>query len=297
MVPVYNDAEGEDQFMLYATYEKVLGLIQLPLDGNPNKCMGLIAHPGPIAAISVSFDGKYAFTCGGADLTVNQWLIEPQSVSSASYLGGDGIEPFVRLVEGGESGEFFADMKDYFYYSQIRSQGEDTTKARVLDGTLPAAEVPHLMCALGYFPTQLEIKNMSTEIKYSKFSETGEAVDRVNFEDFVKLYVNHRPVFAVGPQQIASAFDAMKRVDEGFLTREAFVSLLTKVGETMTVEEIEDCFQKLVGQKAIAEVLPEEIDPHDFAANILGLADLQELNTSEDPEFSGALDSQMTDGQ
>ena len=44
--------------MLYATYEKVLGLVQLPLDGNPNKCMGLIAHPGPIAAISVSYDGK-----------------------------------------------------------------------------------------------------------------------------------------------------------------------------------------------------------------------------------------------
>ena len=46
--------------MLYATYEKVLGLVQLPLDGNPNKCMGLIAHPGPIAAISVSYDGKSA---------------------------------------------------------------------------------------------------------------------------------------------------------------------------------------------------------------------------------------------
>ena len=75
----------------------------------------------------------------------------------------------------------------------------------MLDGTLPAAEIPHLMCALGYFPTQLEIKNMTAEIKYSKFSETGEAVDRVGFEEFVKLYVNHRPVFAVGPQQIGTA--------------------------------------------------------------------------------------------
>jgi len=270
-------AEGEDQFMLYATYEKVLGLVQLPLDGNPNKCMGLIAHPGPIAAISVSYDGKYAFTCGGADLTVNQWLIEPQSVSSASYLGGDGVEPFVRLVEGGESGEFFADMKDYFYYSQIRSQGEDTTKARVLDGTLPAEMIPDLMCALGFFPTQLEIKNMITEIKYSKFSETGEAVDRVGFEDFVKLYVNHRPVFAVGPEQILTAFDAMKRQDEAGVQRDALIELLTKNGEKMTVEEIEDCLQKLVGQRSIGEVLPEELDATEFAHNILGLTDLQTL--------------------
>jgi Ca2+-binding EF-hand superfamily protein len=243
--------------------------------------MGLIAHPGPIAAISVSYDGKYAFTCGGADLTVNQWLIEPQTVSSAAYLGGDGVEPFVRLVGGGESGAFFADMKDYFYYSQIRSQGEDTTKARVLDGTLPAEEIPHLMCALGFFPTQLEVKNMITEIKYSKFSETGEAVDRVGFEDFVKLYVNHRPVFAVGPQQIVTAFDAMKRQEEGFLNRDTLIDLLTKNGEKMSVEEIEDCLLKLVGTKNIAEVLPEEIDPMDFAQSVLGLADLEEISDEE----------------
>ena len=30
----------------------------------------------------------------------------------------------------------------------------------------------------------------------------GEYVDRIGFDDLVKLYVNHRPVFAVGPEQI-----------------------------------------------------------------------------------------------
>jgi hypothetical protein len=280
MTPVYSDAQGEDQFMLYATYEKVLGLVQLPLDGNPNKCMGLIVHPGPISAISVDYQGKYAFTCGGADLTVNQWLIEPQSVSSASFLGGDGIEPFVKLLEGGEEGEFFADMKDYFYYSQIRSQGEDTTKARTLDGTLPADEIPHLMCALGYFPTQLEIQNMITEIKYSKFSETGEVVERVGFEDFVKLYVNHRPVFAVGPRQVQLAVDAMKR-EEGPLSKQMLLSLLTKQGEKMTIEELEGCLQQLVGEGSLNAVLGDEIDGLDFAHNILGLADLEEVDSQE----------------
>merc|ERR1711959_493112 len=202
MQPVYKDADGDDQFMLYATYEKVLGLVQLPLDGNPNKCMGLIAHPGQIASISVDYQGKYAFTCGGSDLTVNQWLIDPQPVSSASYLAGSGIEPFVKLVDGGEEGEFFSDMKDYFYYSQIRSQDENTTKARTLDGTIPVEEVPHLMCALGYFPMQLEIKNMTNEVKYSRFAES--------------------------PQQIQAAFEAMKRHEGGPLPKEQFLQLLTK---------------------------------------------------------------------
>jgi WD40 repeat protein len=187
MQPVYRDPGivAEDQFMLYATQEKVLGLVQLPLDGNPHKCMGLIAHPGQISSISVDYQGHYAFTCGGADLTVNQWYIDALPVADASRMGGSVIEPFVKLVEGGEEGEFFSDMRDYFYYSQIRSQFEDTTKARVLDGTIPVEEIPHLMCALGYFPTQLEIKNMTNEVKYSRFGETGEFVDSINFDELV----------------------------------------------------------------------------------------------------------------
>ncbi|CAE7264886.1 CFAP251 [Symbiodinium natans] len=276
MTPVYAEADGEDQFMLYATHEKVLGLVQLPLDGNPNKCMGLIAHPGQIAAISVDYQGQYAFTCGGNDLTVNQWLIDPQPVANASVMGGSGIEPFVKLLDGGEDGAFFCDMKDYFYYSQIRSQDENTTKARMLDGMIPVQEIPHLMCALGYFPTQLEITNMTNEVKYSKFAETGEYVERIAFDDLVKLYVNHRPVFAVGPEQIRQAFEATKRHEPGPLSREAFLSLLTSHGEKMSYEELERCLEALVGDSSINRVLEEEVDALDFAHNVLGLAEAED---------------------
>jgi WD40 repeat protein/Ca2+-binding EF-hand superfamily protein len=281
MLPVYRDKDGEEQFMLYATYEKVLGLVQLPLDGNPNKCMGLIAHPGQISAISVAFQGQYAFTCGGNDLTVNQWLIDPQPVASASVMGGSGTEPFVKLLEGGEEGEFFSDMKDYFYYSQIRSQGEDTTKARVLDGMIPVDEIPHLMCALGYFPTQLEIKNMINEVKYSKFGESGQIVDRIGFEDFVKLYVNHRPVFSVGPEQIRQAFEALKKNSPGPIPRGMLLDLLQTKGEKMASEEIERCFEALVGESSVHRVLDDEVDALAFAQDVLGLADFEEAGTEE----------------
>eukprot|EP00927_Polykrikos_kofoidii_P072932 TRINITY_DN69007_c0_g1_i1.p1 TRINITY_DN69007_c0_g1~~TRINITY_DN69007_c0_g1_i1.p1 ORF type:complete len:979 (-),score=141.93 TRINITY_DN69007_c0_g1_i1:92-3028(-) len=283
MLPVYKDADGEDQFMLYATHEKVLGLVQLPLDGNPNKCMGLIAHPGQIAAISVDYQGQYAFTCGGNDLTVNQWLIDPQPVASASVMGGAGIEPFVKLLDGGEDGEFFSDMQDYFYYSQIKSQDENTTRARNLDGTIPVQEIPSLMCALGYFPTQLEIKNMTNEVKYSKFGDTGDYVDRIGFDDFVKLYVNHRPVFAVGPEQIRLAFEAMKRNEAGPLARDTLLSMLTSNGEKMTFEELQGCFEALVGDSSLHSVLDEEVDALEFARDVLGLE-----NGEEPTEEAGA---------
>jgi len=289
MTPVYKDADGEDQFMLYATHEKVLGLVQLPLDGNPNKCMGLIAHPGQISAISVDYQGQYAFTCGGNDLTVNQWLIDPTPVANANVMGGTGIEPFIKLIEGGLDGEFFSDMKDYFYYSQIKSQDEDTTKARILDGMIPVEEIPHLMCALGYFPTQLEIKNMKNEVKYSQFGESSEYVNRIGFEDLVKLYVNHRPVFAVGPEQIRQAFEAMKRHEPGPLSRDNLITLLTAHGEKMNFEELERCFESLVGEPSIGRVLDDEVDSLDFAQNVLGLADAEEQLSPEEQALAVAM--------
>jgi hypothetical protein len=33
--------------------------------------MGMIAHPDDVTDICVSADGKYVFTCGGDDLSVN----------------------------------------------------------------------------------------------------------------------------------------------------------------------------------------------------------------------------------
>jgi|TARA_B110000285_G_scaffold229766_1_gene295160 hypothetical protein len=48
----------------------------MPLDGNPNKTMGLIAHPNEIADFACSADGRYLFTCGGDDLSVKMWSID-----------------------------------------------------------------------------------------------------------------------------------------------------------------------------------------------------------------------------
>jgi hypothetical protein len=52
-----------------------VGLIKLPLEGNPNSTMGLIAHPGEITDIAASSDGKFLMTAGGNDFSVNIWEI------------------------------------------------------------------------------------------------------------------------------------------------------------------------------------------------------------------------------
>lgn len=126
----------------------------MPLDGNPNKTMGLIAHPNEIADFACSADGRYLFTCGGDDLSVKMWSIDVNPIEQAIAYGGQGIEPFINLIEGGRDGQIFQDMKDFFYYSMIRSQDENTTKTRKLNGTVPIVELPNLMRAMGYYPTK-----------------------------------------------------------------------------------------------------------------------------------------------
>jgi len=116
--------------------------------------MGLIAHPNKITDFCPSPDGRHLFTSGGDDLSVMMWNIDLNPIEQAIELGGDGIEPFVNLIEGGREGQIFQDMKDFFYYSMIRSMNESTTKTRKLDGTVPLEQLPNLMRAMGYYPTE-----------------------------------------------------------------------------------------------------------------------------------------------
>lgn len=115
--------------------------------------MGLIAHPDEVQDICASKDGKYVFTCGGSDLAVNMWQVDVQPIEQAIALGGEGIEPFIQLIEGGAEGQTYQDINDFFYYAMIRSKNENTMKTRKLEGRVPVEELPSLMQAMGYYPT------------------------------------------------------------------------------------------------------------------------------------------------
>ena len=90
--------------------------------------------------MACSHDGRYVFTAGGEDCTVNMWAVNTEYVLSsvvywgyatsmstsnsvleaASLLGGEGLSPFYGMLEGGREGELFAELEEYFYYSQIK---------------------------------------------------------------------------------------------------------------------------------------------------------------------------------
>lgn len=235
--------DDKERYLLYSTSNKVIGLIQLPLDGNPQKTMGLIAHPDDVQDICCSADGKYVFTCGGDDLAVNMWSVDVNPINQAIALGGEGIEPFIRLIEGGQQGQTFQDMNDFFYYSMIRSKKENTTRTRKLEGFVPVDELPNLMRAMGYYPTNQEINNMKSEVRFRTYPELGEPNNRVTLDEFIKLFVNHRPVYGIGKNNIEDAFKTIieqvgdSNFSEGIYGKD-FIDLLTSQGEEISHEEL-----------------------------------------------------------
>jgi WD40 repeat protein len=285
-------------FVAYATAEKVVGLAKMPFDGNPAKTMGLIAHPGEVTAIAIAGDAGLLATAGGADQTVNLWSINTAVVDAAeaaSLVGsgkeggqsGPSVAPFVSMLEGGEGGEAHEELIDYFYFAQLRTEGEETTKPRQITGTVPLVEIPNLMRALGYYPSEREVSNMVNEVKYADFTTLGTVKEVITLDEFIALYVNHRPVFGVNKAQIEQAFTVLAKVAAGQGGGSGTAQIgtfgvsgpidwgplreqLLSAGESLAEDDLATCLRALTG----LDDLPEgDLSSEAFVEQVLGFED------------------------
>ena len=255
-------------YLVYSTFDKVVGLIKLPLDGNPNKSMALIAHPGEVSCVVATFDGKYLITSGGSDRSVNLWAVATNALDASITLGGKGIDPYLSLIDGGRKGPFFQELLDYFYYAQLRSQGLATTQPRKITGYITVDEGVNLMRALGFYPSEQQIVAIKAEIRYenqalldaktggpsASASGPARSADLLNLDEFLKLYVNHRPVFGLGAKAFESAFaalGAMPKRDFSMSSEQLVTQLMTLGDEPMSMEEIEQALDALLGERFV----------------------------------------------
>ncbi|CAL8254048.1 unnamed protein product [Boreogadus saida] len=146
---------SDTYYLAFITKDKV-GLQILPLDGNPYSSLAVVCHPGGVSQLVCSFDGRFVFTSGGADGTVLRWRINPHALQATAALGGSHLDPFYALLEGGRGGTLCREMEDLFYYCQLRHQGIDSRAPRQVSTSIPLTEVPFLMRALGFFPSEQE---------------------------------------------------------------------------------------------------------------------------------------------
>jgi len=271
-------------FMAYTTAEKVIGLLALPLDGDPASAVGLIAHPGPISGAALSGDGRWLFSAGGRDLSVNMWAVDAGPLGRAAQASRrEGEGPFADQLEGGRGGEAHRELVDYFYYCQLRAQGEDTTEERRAEGRVKLAELPNLMRALGHYPSEAAVAEMVAEVKYSRFTATGEVLEDLDLPGFVRLFVNHRPVLPVGTAHIERAFVALSADEygDGRLGWRHLMNALRNAGERLSEEDLKNCLQSLVGNaEEVAERFPQ-LGARQFAEDILGFEDYEEDGSQE----------------
>ncbi|XP_074699870.1 cilia- and flagella-associated protein 251 isoform X2 [Strix aluco] len=291
ILPTTNTTDPQKCYLAYITKDKV-GLQILPVDGNPHKSSAFICHPDGVSDLASSYDGCYVFTVGGNDCTVMKWEVNLNALDAAASLGGEGLIPFYNLLDGGREGEFFRELEDYFYYAQLRSHGIDTLETRQVSTHIPLEEIPSVMRAMGFYPSEEKIEEMINEVKFSKYVDTGEQVTTINLGDFIKLYVNHRPAFGLSMKDIQRAFQVLGYDNENgdkVIDRGDLLLLLQCRGEHMTEDELAQCLTTLLGKRPAGggsepdtydpsgaaalteEEIPEEITAEIFAADILGL--------------------------
>lgn len=75
-----------------------------------------------------------------------------------SHMGGGELEPYYCLIEGGRYGWLFQEIMDLYFYIQILEQADDVSQVRVVSDYISVTELPDLMRACGYFPSEFEVQ-------------------------------------------------------------------------------------------------------------------------------------------
>lgn len=100
-IVMFRAAASEGHFLAYSTAERVVGLLSWPLTGDPAETMGLIAHPGSVTGVAISYDGRKLMTigesvCGGGGL----WLCSSNCPGVLGLLECSFMAPQVLAATG-----------------------------------------------------------------------------------------------------------------------------------------------------------------------------------------------------
>ncbi|KAJ8722981.1 hypothetical protein PYW07_004161 [Mythimna separata] len=285
------DKQGADKnkYLVFACKE-VVGLQKMPLDGNPWKHCGMLAHPTKVLNMCFRDDLGILFTIGSKDTVLSQWEVQYKSVETTAQQGGIELDPYYCLVEDGRPGWLFQEIRDLFYYIQILCQGTFSPARREVKDYIPIDSLPDLMRALGFFPSEYEVENLIVEAKYKVYLKAP--VSEIGFEEFVQLYLNHRPVFGESFKRLRTAFRTFAYVlaskpDEFFMKREDFIDMLSNNGEYFSRELCWYLLTILSGHsfedRALMSeddfsFLPEFINFNHFVTEIIGINELDDVS-------------------
>ncbi|XP_041977501.1 cilia- and flagella-associated protein 251-like [Aricia agestis] len=300
---VSRTADDEQQQYLVFITKDVVGLQKMPLDGNPWKHVAMLGHPLQVVDSCYHERSGALFTIGAKDCCVTQWETVFKSVETTTKRGGCGLEPYYCLLDGGRPGWLFQEIRDLFYYVQVVCQGTFTPVARRVRDHIPVDALPDLMRTLGFFLTEYEAENLITEAKYDVYRRQPSY--EVDFEQFVMLYLNHRPALGDNYKQVRAAFRLFAELRAApALPRDAFIAVLAQNGEcfsrelswyllSVLCEMCPETRSNMVEEDF--SFMPENISLKDFLTSILGVQEVECSDQSvKESIYSAATSSTAT---
>jgi len=244
--------------VLAFTTKTCFGVMLLPIDGNPNREFGILGNPEGITGAAAGL--SRVMTCGPG--IIISWKINDRALDEHRIRGGLGMAPFYNLLDEDE----FKLLQNVFYFCQLDAQGLETEGERKVTRSIPLHKIADAVRALGWFPSELQIEELLTEVKFSQFHKTQEQVTEVDLDDFIKLYINHRPVDEICQEDVENAF---KILGSGSMNAGELMHTLENYGEKMSSKEFAECIEKLCGTRMFGDLL--HISPEDFSQKILKL--------------------------
>lgn len=87
----------------------------------------------------------------------------------------------------------FETVLEFFTFAQIRSQGLSPLSAITLSSSISLDQALQLLRALNFYPSRDQEQQIINEIRYAHRDHKSNDEDSVTLEEFIKLFVNHRP--------------------------------------------------------------------------------------------------------
>ena len=259
-----------------------IALQKLPLTGCPHHHLATLANPRGVGQALLAPTGKQAFTMSREDDSFQQWDINPLVLED--FVGEVGGNPWLTLLPGGSESQVYKDLQDFFCYVQVE---RGVTELR---NKVPLEDVATLCRALGFFPTEKEIEDMVNETKYSGYVTSGQLETQIALQEFLHLFLNHRPAKGEDTVQLEKVFKVMgsEQVEEPghvpTVTRDQFVNFLKNHGEFFKDRDFQQFVKPLFSSGAdTAEEeeshnefhhIPEELTYRDFVTGALKLPEV-----------------------
>ncbi|CAG7729896.1 unnamed protein product [Allacma fusca] len=228
--------QGARVFTIFVCGNK-LGLAKPPIDGNPYKYMALLSHPTGVKSTAASFDHKCVFSIGNSETVCIQWRTNVPAIERGTVSGGSGLKPFLKMLDRDmpEGKSLVTECQNCFYMLMLQKISSTkellTSELRIL-----VKEIPAVIRFCGYFPTEYEIDLMIEEAEFLGVLDHGERNDEITFDDFVKLFANHRRFPQFTKAMYANAFRKVSKHTHGDANMRGlrFRRLLTTKGEKIS---------------------------------------------------------------